>query len=127
MSEERRVQFGHSEFERLVLSNFEMDPDFYSLDAELRAGSFRGAARVFGHVWELQNLHKSLQHMSTSFSGEAEFENLEGQLKLHCYIDVRGAIQLKIRLADHSNRVECEFDTDLTSLDSTIAALAIVI
>lgn len=116
MSEERRVQFGHSEFERLVLSNFEMDPDFYSLDAELRAGSFRGAARVFGHVWELQNLHN-----------EAEFENLGGQLKLHCYIDVRGAIQLKIRLADHSNRVECEFDTDLTSLDSTIAALAIVI
>ena len=124
MNEDHKVQFGHSDSERLLLSNFKWDGNTYSADADVCAGGFRGAARIYGHTWELDNLHKSLLQMSGSLSGEARFENLEGQLKIHCSIGARGAVHIKIVLTDYRNRVECDLETDPTNLDTAISALA---
>jgi hypothetical protein len=123
VSKSHRVQFGHSDAERLVLSEFKWDGDYYQLDAELCARGFRGVVRVYGFVQELHDLHKSLQNMSVTLSGEAKFKNLEHQLEIHCSIGVRGTVNLEISLWDYSNYLKCRFETDPASLDSTIASL----
>jgi hypothetical protein len=66
---------------------------------------------------------KSLQQMSASLSGEAEFENLEGQLEIHCSIGIRGTVHLEVSLWDYNNHLKCRFETDPASLDLTIASL----
>lgn len=127
MSADHIIQFGHSDTERLVLSNFDVDPDTYSLDAEVCAGSFRGMARVYGRLLELEDLHKSLQQLSVSLSGETTFQNQEQQLTLHCYIGTLGGVHMKVLLTDYRNQVECSFETDPISLDSTIASLGLLV
>lgn len=123
MTAEHQVQFGHSGSERLVLSNFRRDTDHYTLDADIRVGSFTGAARVYGSDHELSDLYEALLKISRNLSGEANFENLEGQLKIHCVIGTTGTVHFDIVVSDHHNRVECSIDTDPAELDSTIAAL----
>lgn len=124
MSAGCKVQFGHSCSERLVLTNIKRDSDFYSLNAEISSGAFRGAAKVFGHASELEQLHQALSELSRNLSGEVEFENLEGQLKLRCAIGNTGIIHFEIALTDHRDSVECVFDSDPETLGATIEALA---
>jgi hypothetical protein len=118
------AQFGHSGAERLRLTNIKRESDFYSLNAEINSGAFRGAAKVFGHASELEQLHQALSELSGNLSGEVEFENLEGQLKLRCTVGTTGVIHFEIALTDHRDSVECAFDSDPETLGATIEALA---
>jgi hypothetical protein len=127
VSTDHKVRFGHSDSERLLFSNFELAPDTYYLDAELNAGRFHGAARIYGRISELEELHQSLQRMSKNLSGKVEFENMEGQLSLRCSIGTLGAVHITASLTDYDNRTECAFETDPISLDLTIASLANVL
>lgn len=123
MTAERRVQFGHSDSERLVLGNFKWGDGSYTLDADVRVGSFKGAVSVYGFEHELTNLHEALLGISSSLSGEVNFENLEGQLNIRCAIGTTGTVHFEVVLTDYPNRIECSFNTDPTGLDSTIEAL----
>lgn len=123
MSSGRDVQFGHSDSERLLLTNIKRDSGFYSLDAKISSGAFRGAAQVFGHALELEQLHQSLSELSRTLSGQAEFENLEGQLRIRGAVGNTGVISFVVTVSDHSNLVTCSFDTDPASLEVTIASL----
>lgn len=127
MSSGHKVRFGHSDSEQLLLTNFKRDSEHYSLDAEISSGAFKGAAKVFGHTFELEQLHQSLSELSSNLSGEVEFENLEGQLKFRCAIGGTGIVSFDVTITDHSNSVTCSFDTDPASLEATIASLKPVI
>lgn len=127
MSSGQKVRFGHSESEQLLLTNFKRDSEFYSLDAEISSGAFSGAAKVFGHTFELEQLHQSLSALSGNLSGKVDFENLEGQLKVRCEVGSTGIVHFDITVTDHSNRMTCSFDTDPASLEATIASLKHVI